>query len=63
MVILRYKEIKNMSKEELGKKMNDLNVELMKMESQRATHTTPTNCGRMKEIRRTIAKILTKPKK
>jgi len=58
MVILRYKDIKNMSKEELEKKMNDLNIELMKMESQRATHTTPTNCGRIKEIRKTIAHLL-----
>ena len=60
MVILRAKDIKNMSKEELEKKIQELNMELMKMNSQRATHTTPANAGKIKEIKRTIAKILTK---
>jgi len=63
MVILRYKEIKNMTKEELEKKMQDLNFELMKIEAQKATHTNPANSGRIKEIKKTIAKIFTKPKK
>ncbi|PIU75998.1 50S ribosomal protein L29 [Candidatus Pacearchaeota archaeon CG06_land_8_20_14_3_00_35_12] len=60
MVILRNKDIKNMSKEELDKKLKELNLELMKMSAQRATHTTPTNPGKIKEIKKTIAKIFTK---
>lgn len=49
-----------MSKEELDKKLKELNLELMKMSAQRATHTTPTNPGKIKEIKKTIAKIFTK---
>ena len=60
MAIMRSKDILNMPKEELNKRFQDLNLELMKMSAQRATHTTPANSGRIKEIKRTIAKILTK---
>lgn len=62
MSILKPKEIKVISKEELEKKLKDLRLELMKANSQRATKTNPENPGKIKEIRRTIARINTQLK-
>jgi large subunit ribosomal protein L29 len=62
MAILRIKEIKNMGKAELKKKLDELKKELMKVSSQRATKANIENPGKIKEIRRTIAKILTQLK-
>ena len=58
MVILRSKEIKNMSKEEIESKLEDLKMELMKLNAQRVTHTAK-GMGKIKEIKKTIARILT----
>jgi len=54
------KQIREMSREELKKKLNDLRLELMKERAQIAVGGSPSNPGRIKEIRRTIARILTK---
>jgi len=59
MAILRKREIKNMSAEELQTKLRDLKIELMKAEAKRAMHSPP---GKTKEIKRTIARILTELK-
>ena len=57
MAIIRKKDLKNLTKEECGKKMKELEIELIKSKSQRTTHNTPI---KTKEIKRTIARILTK---
>lgn len=59
MAILHVADIRKMKKEELTKKLEDLKKELMKMRSQVAQGTAPEKPGRVKEIRRTIARILT----
>jgi ribosomal protein L29 len=59
MAILRQSDIKKMSAEELQAKLQDLRLELMKSEAKRATHSPP---GKTKEIKRTIARILTEIK-
>jgi len=51
MAILRTREIKNISNEELEKKLKELRIELMKAKAQKGK--------KIKEIRRTIARILT----
>jgi len=51
MTIIRAKEIKNMSKEELEAKLKDLRMELIKAKAQKGK--------KIKEIRRTISRILT----
>lgn len=56
MAIIRKKDIKDMTKEELSKKMEDLKVELIKSRGQKATHGASL---KIKEIKRTIARILT----
>jgi len=56
MAIIRKKELKNFTKEEFGKKLKELEIELIKSKSQRTTHNTAI---KTKEIKRTIARILT----
>lgn len=59
MAILRTDEIRNMSTEQLREKLNDLNLELSKERGKIAVGGFPDNEGRIKEIRRTVARIKT----
>ena len=59
MAILRAKEIRKTGKKDIESKVSELKKELMKLKSQKASGTMPENPGRIKEIRRTIARILT----
>ena len=59
MAMLKNKEIKNLGKEELKKRLKELERELMKINSQRATKANIENPGRIKEIKKTRARILT----
>ncbi len=52
-------DVKNMSKEEMKKKMAELKMELMKLKSQVSRGTPPENPGRIRAIKRTIARMLT----
>ena len=52
-------DIKNMNKEEMKKKMAELKMELMKLKSQVSRGTPPENPGRIRSIKRTIARMLT----
>ncbi len=54
------KEIREMKKEDLQKRLNELRLELMKERAQSEVGGTPSNPGRVRELRRTIARILTK---
>ena len=57
--ILRINEIKDMSDKDLEKKLTDLYLELAKERAQLKIGGSPENPGRIREIRRTIARILT----
>lgn len=59
MSILKYKEIKKMKKEELINKIKELRMELAKERSSAAIGGTVKNPGKLREIRRTIARIKT----
>lgn len=48
-----------MSESDLSNKLIELKKELMKINSQIAIGTVPKSPGKVKEIKRTIAKILT----
>jgi len=52
---MKYKEITKMSREERERKLKDLKLELIKSKT-KATNTSGSNT---REIRKTIAKILT----
>ncbi|RLI32634.1 50S ribosomal protein L29 [Candidatus Bathyarchaeota archaeon] len=59
MPILRLSEIRSMSKEEREKKVAELRVELMKLRTRVKAKGTLENPKAIKEIRKTIARILT----
>jgi len=59
MAVLRAREIREMSEEEVEKKLNDLRLELMKERAKITIGGVPENPGRVKEIRKAIARILT----
>ncbi len=54
-----FNELKNLTLKELRSKLDDLKKELMKLQSQVATRTVPEKPGRIRQIKRTIARILT----
>lgn len=56
---MKFKELKTLKPEELEKKEQELQLELMKLRSQVAMGTTPKNPGRIRAIKRTIARIKT----
>lgn len=59
MAILRAAEITKMPETEKRAKLLELRKELIKLESQRATGATITSPGKIRAIKKTIAKILT----
>ena len=58
MAIYKTKELRAMSKEELNEKLQQLEVELGKEKGAVASGTKPENPGKIREIRKTIARIL-----
>jgi len=59
LAILRIKEIRNMSREEREKRLNELRVELARLRTMVKAGGTIEKPARIREIRRTIARILT----
>ena len=57
---MKAKEIKEKSKKELKEMLPELRKELIKLESQVATGTMLESPGRVKKIKKNIARILTK---
>lgn len=59
MAILRLKEIREMSEEQLEEKLKEISTELGKMGSQARSGGAPENAGKMGELKKTIARIKT----
>ena len=59
MPILRMSEIRSMSREEREKKLSELRVELMKLKTKVKAKGSIEDPSRLREIRKTIARILT----
>ena len=59
MAILKKKEIRDMSEERRQKKLNELQTELLRMNTLVAGGGTIESPGKIKELRRTIARIKT----
>jgi len=57
--ILKSSEIRAMNQKELGSKLKDLRSELSRERAHVSSGTRPENPGRLRIIRRTIARILT----
>ena len=56
---MKVKELKAMNDPDLENKISELKKELMKVNSQIAIGTVPKSPGKVREMKRTIAKILT----
>ncbi|MDD2678729.1 MAG: 50S ribosomal protein L29 [Candidatus Nanoarchaeia archaeon] len=59
MSIIRLKELKEMSKEKLEDKMLEMKKELMKAKTQVSSKQNPDKPGKIKEFKKTIARIKT----
>ncbi len=59
MAIYKIKELRAMGGEELDDKLQQLNTELSKEKSAVASGTKPENPGKIKEMRKTVARIKT----
>ena len=59
MPILRKRELKQLIPEEREKKLSELRTELVKLRTSVKSGGTVDNVGRIREIRKTIARILT----
>lgn len=59
MAVLRTNEIRNMDASEMGDHLTELKGNLMKIRGGLASGGIPENVGQTREIRRTIARILT----
>jgi len=56
---MKIKDLRSMPKEDLNSKLVELRKELVKHNAQIAIGTTPKSPGQIREIKKTIAKILT----
>ena len=59
MPILRMREIRSMSSEERRRRLNDLRAELVRLRTMVKAGGSLENPSRIRELRRTIARILT----
>lgn len=59
MAILKKKEIRNMSEKDMEKNVNEFKLELAKERANIAIGATVTSPGRIRELRKTIARIET----
>ena len=55
---MKFKELSGMSKDERGKKLKELELELIKLNAQVATGTPPKNAGQLKRLKKDIAKMM-----
>ena len=56
---MKFKQLKQMQKQELNQKTDELKKELVKLYAQVATGTPPKNSGQIRNSKRTIARIKT----
>ena len=59
MAILKTKDIRKMKETDMEKQLKDLRNDLLKQRAITATGGAPESPGRIRELRRTIARILT----
>ena len=60
MAIIKKSDLKKMKADELDKKLVELRQELMKANAQITSGTVPENPGRVREMKKTIARLLQK---
>jgi len=55
---MKIKEIRELSKEDLNSKLEELKKDLIKQNAQISTGTTPKSPGQIRQIKKTIARII-----
>ncbi|MFA5176444.1 MAG: 50S ribosomal protein L29 [Candidatus Nanoarchaeia archaeon] len=56
---MKTKELRKLDEKTMKVRLEEIEKELMKLNAQVATGTSPENPGKIKSLRKTIAKILT----
>ncbi|MDD5133379.1 MAG: 50S ribosomal protein L29 [Candidatus Nanoarchaeia archaeon] len=56
---MKTKELRKLDEKTMKARLEEIEKELMKLNAQVATGTSPENPGKIKSLRKTIAKILT----
>lgn len=56
---MKVNELKGMNEKDMKEKLDDLRKNLIKLNAQVSTGTTPKSPGEIRKIKRTIAQILT----
>ena len=56
---MKYKDLKDLEEKELEKRLAEAKFELIKLQGQSATGTSPKNPSQISQFKRTIAKIKT----
>ena len=59
MALIKRNELKQMNKKAMQDKLTELRKELVRHNAQISMGSTPENPGKIKEIKRTIARVLT----
>lgn len=54
---MKFKELVSLGAQDLEKRKTDAEFELIKLEGQVATGTPPSNPGRIRQLKRTLARI------
>ena len=55
---MKYKELEAMNEKDLDKKLDEVKLELMKLNAQVATGTTPKSPGQIRQLKKIIARIM-----
>lgn len=63
MAIIKKRQLREMTDVDVSNRLKELRLELAKERGQIAIGGSPSNPGRVKEVRKTIAKILTEIKR
>lgn len=59
MAVLKNKDVKKMDEKEMEKKLSELRMEYVKARTKIESGAAPENPGKVKEIRKAVARILT----
>lgn len=60
MAIVKRNEFLQMNEPQLKERLNELRKEMIKINAQLSTHTPPENPGRVRTVKKTIARIYTR---
>ena len=63
MAIIKKRQLKELSNDDLVKRLQELKLELAKEKAQIAIGASPSNTGKVGETRKTIARLLTEKNK